>query len=110
MIAVLITTVTALALVTGVAVLLATRRARTAVRVLLDLLTAAGLLRLAAARGWPDLGAAAAIVVLRQLLWASLAAWRPWPRRQSRPRCGQDDHHLPLAVGGEAGETGRMTR
>ncbi|WBB68973.1 hypothetical protein [Micromonospora sp. WMMD812] len=107
MIGALVSTVTALALLVGVAVLVTTGRGRLAVRVLLDLLIAAGLLRLAAHRGWTDLLGAGAIVALRQLIWASLAR-RPGSPRQSARRCGEEDHHLPLAVG-EAGENGRMS-
>ena len=52
----LVTVVTALALVVGVVTALSTGALRTGVRVLLDLLTAAGLLRLAgdpAGTAWP---------------------------------------------------------
>ncbi|MGK5740841.1 hypothetical protein [Micromonospora sp. URMC 103] len=109
MIAALVTTVTAAAFVAAAVVLLCTGRALLAVRILLDLLTAAGVLRLAGNRTWSALGAAVMIIVLRQLLWAALSEHGRGSRRQSPPRCGKDDHHLPLAVRGEAGDTGRMT-
>ena len=67
-------------LVAGSAVLcalLALARARDlplAVGVLLDMLLAAGLLRLAGSPGWPQLATAASLVVLRKLLTAALHA------------------------------------
>ncbi|MEU4715369.1 hypothetical protein AB0F73_17160 [Micromonospora purpureochromogenes] len=85
---------TALALGSGAVVLLTVRSWRTALRVLLDLLVAAGLLRLAVASGWTALATAAAIILLRQLLWAGIAAGPPAPAptiaaalrvRRSRP-------------------------
>ncbi|MEV6370893.1 hypothetical protein [Micromonospora musae] len=94
----LVGVVTGLALLCAAVVLVGTGRALLAVRVLLDLLTAAGLLRLATGRSWTALAAAAIIIVLRQLVWASLNVAGPWPRRQSPPRCGSNDHHLRLAV------------
>ncbi|MFG3707274.1 hypothetical protein ACGF7U_21465 [Micromonospora sp. NPDC047670] len=100
----LVTATTALATVAGLAVLVCTGSWRCALRVLLDLLTAAGLLRLAGDQGWAELAAAAAIILLRRLLWAALAAT---PARLSAASSGQEDHHLPLAVGGETGESGR---
>ncbi|MET8310596.1 hypothetical protein [Micromonospora sp. NPDC005173] len=109
MIGVLVTAVTALALVAGVVTVLSTGAGRTAIRVLLDLLTAAGVLRLAGGPGWTDLAGAAAIIALRQLLWAALGAAPPWSRRQSGPPLARDDHHLPLAVRGETGARGRTT-
>ncbi|MBQ0896356.1 hypothetical protein KBX37_25240 [Micromonospora sp. U56] len=68
---------TALALGSGAVVLLTVRSWRTALRVLLDLLVAAGLLRLAVGSGWTGLATAAAIILLRQLLWAGIAAGPP---------------------------------
>ncbi|MDT0528979.1 hypothetical protein RM555_08235 [Micromonospora sp. DSM 115977] len=73
----LVTATTALAALAGLAVLLGTGSWRCAMRVLLDLLTAAGLLRLAGGQGWTALAAAAAIVLLRRLLWAALTANGP---------------------------------
>ncbi|MET8120119.1 hypothetical protein [Micromonospora sp. NPDC005291] len=105
----LVTAVTALALVTGVVIVLSSGALRIAVRVLLDLLTAAGLLRLVGDPGWNGLAGAAAIITLRQLLGAALSAPPPWSGRQSPAPCAGDDHHLPLAVRGETGESGRIT-
>ncbi|MEW2384239.1 hypothetical protein AB0873_19415 [Micromonospora sp. NPDC047707] len=105
MISTLVTVVTALAAVAGVAVLVGTGSGRAALRVLLDLLTAAGLLRLVAGQGWVDLATAAAIIALRRLLWAVLTA----SGRLSAPRPGKDDHGPPLTVGGERGRSGRLT-
>ncbi|WP_346533605.1 hypothetical protein [Micromonospora sp. DPT] len=85
---------TALALGAGAVVLLTARSWRTALRVLLDLLVAASLLRLAAESGWMALATAAAVILLRQLLWAGIAAGPPAPAptidaalrvRRSRP-------------------------
>ncbi|WP_406069804.1 hypothetical protein [Micromonospora sp. NBC_01638] len=105
----LVTAVTALALVAGVVTALSTRALRTAVRLLLDLLTAAGLLRLAADPGWSGLAGAVAIIAMRQLLGAALRTRPPWSGRQSPASCAGDDHHLPLALRGETGESGRIT-
>ncbi|MFC0505876.1 hypothetical protein [Micromonospora costi] len=107
MIGVLVTVVTVAAFLSAAAVLVGTGRALLAVRVLLDLLTAAGVIRLAGGRSWDALAAAVTIIVLRQLIWAALSERRSG--RQSPPRCGEDDHHLPLAVRGEPGDSGRMT-
>ena len=68
----LVTAVTAVALLVAVVALVATRSWRTAVRLLLDLLTAAGLLRLSSGQSWTALATAAGIVVLRQALSAAL--------------------------------------
>lgn len=100
---------TALAFVAGLAALLTTGSWRAALRVLLDLLVAAGLLRLALGRGWPALATAAAVVLLRHLLWAALAAGSPAPWRTSPPSCGPDDHRLALAARGEPGPDRRTT-
>ncbi|MEV4662910.1 hypothetical protein AB0J85_13260 [Micromonospora echinofusca] len=86
MIRVLVTAVTAAAALAGLAVLVGTGSWRSAMRVLLDLLTAAGLLRLASGQDWPDLAAAAAIVLLRRLLWAALTAGAPPGRVPNPPR------------------------
>ncbi|MGC4856289.1 hypothetical protein ACLQ24_23640 [Micromonospora sp. DT4] len=106
MIDALVEVVTASALVAGVVTALCTGAVRVAVRVLLDLLTAAGLLRLANDPAWGGLAAAVAIVALRQLLAAALSLPPPWSRRQSPPRCGDDDHRLPWAVPAKQGKTG----
>lgn len=60
--------VTGFGLVGAAAVLARSRDGRLAVRVLLEFLTAAGLLRLAGDPGWAQIGAAAAVVALRRLL------------------------------------------
>ncbi|MFG1893969.1 hypothetical protein ACGFIP_08145 [Micromonospora zamorensis] len=103
---VLLTAVTALALVVGVVTVLSTGALRTGVRLLLDLLTAAGLLRLAGDPGWNGLAGAVAIIALRQLLGAAMSAPPPWSGRQSRAPCAGDDHHLPLALRRGTGKTG----
>ncbi|MER7334434.1 MULTISPECIES: hypothetical protein [unclassified Micromonospora] len=90
----LVTATTALATLAGLAVLVGTRSWRCALRVLLDLLTAAGLLRLAVDQGWAELAGAAAIILLRRLLWAALTTAAP--ARLSAASSGQEDHHLPL--------------
>ncbi|MGC4808292.1 hypothetical protein [Micromonospora sp. DT233] len=82
-------TVTAAALVAGLAVLLASRSWRCALRVLLDLLTAAGLLRLTGDQGWRELAGAAAIVALRAALWRVLSAGPPTVD-SCAPRCAPD--------------------
>ncbi|WP_435207858.1 hypothetical protein [Micromonospora sp. bgisy143] len=102
----LVEVVTALALVVGVVTAVCTGDVRVAVRVLLDLLTAAGLLRLAGDPAWGGLASTAAIVALRQLLAAALTLPPPWSRRQSGPRCGDDDHRLPWAVPAKQGKAG----
>ena len=66
--------VSALALGAGTVALVATRRPALALGVFLDLLLAAGLLRLAAEQTWTSLGTAAAIVLLRRLIGAGLRA------------------------------------
>ena len=60
--------VTAAALLAGLVALAATRRPAAALPVLLDLLLAAGLLRLVGRPGWQALATAAAIVLLRRLI------------------------------------------
>ncbi|MGC4846728.1 hypothetical protein ACLQ3F_05785 [Micromonospora sp. DT15] len=102
----LATAVTALALVAGVLTTLTTGALRSGVRVLLDLLVGAGLLRLAGEPGWNGLAGAVAIIALRQLLGAALGSSPPWSGRQSAARCAEDDHHLPLASRGETGRAG----
>jgi hypothetical protein len=64
--------VSAAGLLCGLLALVRTRDVWCAVRVLLDLLLAAGLLRLTSASGWPQLAAAAALVALRRLLTIAL--------------------------------------
>ena len=60
--------VTGFGLVSAAAVLARSRDGRLALRVLLEFLTAAGLLRLAGGPGWPEIGAVAAVVAVRRLL------------------------------------------
>ncbi|NJP35162.1 hypothetical protein [Micromonospora thermarum] len=105
MIHALATVTTALAAVAGLAALVGTGSGRAALRVLLDLLIAAGLLRLTVSQGWVDLAGAAAIVALRRLLWSVLTT----SGRLSAPRPGKDDHGPPLTVGGGSGRSGRLT-
>jgi hypothetical protein len=80
----------------AVVVLLATWSWRTALRILLDLLTAAGLLGLSGAPGWGALAGAAAVVALRRLLWAVLAV--------PPPAAGAPDAHR---VAGQSEPVGR---
>jgi len=64
--------VTGAALLCGAGVLVASRSVRAALPVLLDLLLAAGLLRLGSADTWTAIGTAAAIVALRKLVVTGL--------------------------------------
>lgn len=64
--------VAAAALVAGVVALSVTRRPPLAIAVFLDLLLAAGLLRLAGDPGWQALATAASIVAIRRLVGAGL--------------------------------------
>jgi uncharacterized membrane protein len=68
--------VTAAGLIAAAVALARTRRARLALALLLDFFTAAALLRLAAPPTWPALGAAALIIVIRQLASHALTAAR----------------------------------
>ena len=79
--------VTAAALVSSLVVLLATRRPAVALPVFLDLLVAAGLLRLVGDPGWPALATAVAIIVLRRLIGLGLrTGGRTWvSTRRDRP-------------------------
>ena len=75
----LATAVAAAALAAGALTLAATGRPATALAVLLDLLLAAGLLRLVGDPGWQAIATAAAIVVTRRLIGAGLrAGGRGW--------------------------------
>jgi hypothetical protein len=81
--------VTAAALAAGLVALLATRRPAAALPVLLDLLVAAGLLRLVGQPSWQAPATAAAILVLRRLIGFGLrTGGRTWastrPDRPSR--------------------------
>jgi hypothetical protein len=71
----------AASILAGALVLLRTRSLRQALPVLLDLLTAAGLLRIAAEPTWSGLAVTAIVIVLRRLVTAGIrtasAARRP---------------------------------
>jgi len=94
-------TVSAVALVSGVVVLISTRRLSAALPVLLDLLTAAGLLRLAADPSWQRIASAAAIVALRHLLVHGLrveATTRPTSTKAHQPASATTNHPATTAV------------
>jgi hypothetical protein len=87
--------ITALGLVAAAAAWRLTHTVRGALAVLLDFLTAAGLLRLAGEPSWDSVLLAAAVIALRRLLGASLALSRPHhpahgahPPRRARRRPG----------------------
>jgi hypothetical protein len=85
------------AVVVGLLALLGTGRLSAALPLTLELLTAAGLLRLAADQTWAAILGAALIVLLRQLLAAALrrgagVAWR-WPA--PRAAAGQGPPRTP---------------
>jgi hypothetical protein len=69
--------VVAAGLVLGAAAFLSTRSARAALPVLLDLLLAAGLLRLASDGSWRAIAGAAAVVVIRKLVVATFLRGLP---------------------------------
>jgi len=69
-------TLTGAALVAGAAALVATGRPAVAIAVLLDLLLAAGLLRLAGEPDWRTIAGAAALVAIRRLLGWGLRVGR----------------------------------
>ena len=73
--------VTAAGLVAAAAALARTRHVGLAMAVLLDFLTAAALLHLAGPASWQKIGAAALIIVIRQLASHALAAARAARRR-----------------------------
>lgn len=68
--------ITAAGLIVAAVALARTRRARLALALLLDFLTAAALLRLSAPPTWRALGAAALTIVVRQLASHALTADR----------------------------------
>lgn len=68
---------TAFGLVAAAVVLAAAGRLLPALAVLLDFLTAAGLLRLAGDPSWSTIAAAAAVITVRKLVVAGLRAPRP---------------------------------
>ncbi|HEY0700114.1 MAG TPA: hypothetical protein VGD43_20200 [Micromonospora sp.] len=70
----LATGLTALALLTAAVVLATAGSWRAALGVLLEMLAAAGLIRLSAAHSWTAIGGAAVIVTVRLLLFAVLRA------------------------------------
>jgi hypothetical protein len=76
LVAALVPLVVAAGLVLSALTLLATRRVTTSLPILLDLLLAAGLLRLSATASWQAIGSAAAIVVLRKLATLGIAGAR----------------------------------
>ena len=80
--------VTGAALVSAAIALAATRRPAPALGVLLDLLVAAGLLRLVGDPGWTALASAAVIIALRHLVGSGLrqaaASWRAGPPSTGR--------------------------
>jgi hypothetical protein len=80
--------VVAAALVLSALALVVTRRVGVALPILLDLLLAAGLLRLSATGSWQAIASAAAIVVIRKLATLGISVGRraragppavPWP-------------------------------
>ncbi|TQN35370.1 uncharacterized protein DUF1622 [Blastococcus colisei] len=96
--------VAAAALAAGALALVGTRRPATALGVLLDLLLAAGLLRLAGEPNWQVILTAAVIVALRRLLGAALRGGpRPRPARDHEPR-GRRLRHMVERVRSSAGE------
>ena len=103
--------VVAAALVSAGVVLVSTRRPAAALPVLLDLLTAAGLLRLAAEPSWQRIVSAAAVVALRHLvvhgLRAGAAAWSVAGSGQS-VTAGPDLQRL--GVRARAGRPGQVQR
>ncbi|KUI24476.1 hypothetical protein AU195_01415 [Mycobacterium sp. IS-1496] len=72
--------IAAAAIVLGIACLVVFRRPALALHVLLDLLLAAGLVRLSADAGWPVIAVTAAVVALRRVVARSLLDARA-PRR-----------------------------
>ncbi|MET9155580.1 hypothetical protein ABZX82_30535 [Streptomyces griseoflavus] len=65
-------TTTVFGLVASAVVLVAARRPRAALAVLLDFLTAAGLLRLTGEPSWDAVAAATAVIAVRKLVTAGL--------------------------------------
>ena len=74
LVAALVPVVVAAGLALSALTLLSTRRMTTALPVLLDLLLAAGLLRLSATASWQAIASAAAIVVIRKLATLGITA------------------------------------
>lgn len=86
--AVLVPLVVTGALVTSALTFVVTRQFGTALPVLLDLLLAAGLIRLSATASWAAIGSAAVVVILRRVLTLGLSqartAAQPTSTRSSR--------------------------
>ena len=83
------TGIAAAALVAGALALARTRRPALALAVFLDLLLAAGLLRLAGDPGWQAIATAAAVVAVRRLIGVGLrAGGRTWSPPGPRPQAG----------------------
>jgi hypothetical protein len=85
LVSVLADLLTAAALLSGGAVLIVTRSWRAALPVLLELLTAVGLVRLSGIASWSAIGSAALILVIRRLVVRSVAQ-RPGPVEDSPSR------------------------
>ncbi len=83
------------ALVAAALTLAVTRRPALALSVLLDLLLAAGLLRLAGDPGWASIATAASIVVLRRVIGFGLrAGGRAWAAPARPAGTGQENSAL----------------
>ncbi len=83
------------ALVAAALTLAVTRRPALALSVLLDLLLAAGLLRLAGDPGWESIATVASIVVLRRLIGFGLrAGGRAWAAPARPAGAGQENSAL----------------
>jgi uncharacterized membrane protein len=78
--------ITALGIVAAAGACRMTHTMRGGLAVLLDFLTAAGLLRLAGEPSWDSVILAAAVITLRKLLGASLHRSRPGQTTQGRAR------------------------
>ena len=79
----------ALGVLSAAVALLATRSVPTAVGVLLDMLVAAGLLRLVGGSSWSDLATVAVILAVRRMLRSGLLADARQRSSTSRPPAGQ---------------------
>ncbi|GAB2686864.1 hypothetical protein [Thalassiella azotivora] len=79
----------AAAVLCALLVLLRTRSWRVALPVLLDLLLAAGLLRLSGAQAWPSLVGAAVVVALRHVVVQGLRANPSWSVRSPGPTAAE---------------------
>ncbi len=70
------TALSGFAVIVGVLVVVASGSLRTALQVFVDLLLAAGLLRLAAADSWSAIGTAAAVIAVRKVAATALRGVR----------------------------------